>query len=30
MEGQPVRVRTENGRIVTGLPVGARRVEIGL
>lgn len=30
MEGQPVRVRTESGRIVTGLPVGARRVEIGL
>lgn len=30
LEGQPVRVRTENGRIVTGLPVGARRVEIGL
>lgn len=30
VEGQPVRVRTENGRIVTGLPVGARRVEIGL
>lgn len=30
VEGQPVRVRTENGRIVTGLPVGARRVEIAL
>lgn len=29
LEGQTVRVRTESGRIVTGLPVGARRVEIG-
>jgi flagella basal body P-ring formation protein FlgA len=30
LEGQPVRVRTESGRVVTGLPVGVRRVEVGL
>lgn len=30
LEGQQVRVRTEGGRIVTGLPVGERRVEIKL
>lgn len=30
IEGQPARVRTEGGRIVSGLPVGERRVEIGL
>ena len=29
-EGQPARVRTENGRIVVGRPVGERLVEIGL
>ncbi|MEP7100291.1 MAG: flagellar basal body P-ring formation chaperone FlgA [Burkholderiales bacterium] len=30
IEGQPVRVRTENGRVLTGQPVGERRVELGL
>jgi flagella basal body P-ring formation protein FlgA len=28
IEGQPVRVRTESGRVLTGLPVGQRRVEV--
>lgn len=30
LEGQPVRVRTDSGRIVIGLPVGARKVEVSL
>lgn len=30
VEGQPVRVRTESGRVLTGLPVGERRVELAL
>ncbi|MDQ2733740.1 MAG: flagellar basal body P-ring formation chaperone FlgA [Pseudomonadota bacterium] len=30
IEGQPARIRTESGRIVTGLPSGDRRVEVGL
>ena len=30
IEGQPVRLRTESGRIVTGQPVGDRRVELAL
>ena len=30
LEGQPARVRTENGRIVSGLPTGDRRVELSL
>lgn len=30
MEGQPARVRTDNGRMVTGLPVGERMLEIAL
>jgi flagella basal body P-ring formation protein FlgA len=30
LDGQQVRVRTEGGRIVVGLPVGERRVEIRL
>ena len=30
IEGQSVRVRTESGRVVTGLPVGDRRVELAL
>ena len=30
IEGQPVRVRTENGRVLTGLPIGERRVELSL
>jgi flagella basal body P-ring formation protein FlgA len=29
-EGQPVRVRTESGRIVSGTPVGEREVEVML
>jgi flagella basal body P-ring formation protein FlgA len=28
LEGQPARVRTESGRIVTGQPIGERRVEL--
>jgi flagellar basal body P-ring formation protein FlgA len=30
IEGQPVRLRTESGRVLTGQPVGERRVELGL
>ena len=30
IEGQPVRVRTEGGRVLTGQPVGERRVELAL
>jgi len=30
IEGQPARVRTESGRILTGQPIGDRRVELGL
>lgn len=30
IEGQPVRVRTENGQVLIGLPVGARRVALNL
>ena len=28
VEGQPARIRTENGRVLTGQPVGERRVEL--
>jgi flagella basal body P-ring formation protein FlgA len=30
LEGQPARVRTEAGRVVTGRPVGERRIEVAL
>jgi len=30
LEGQPTRVRTDSGRIVSGLPTGERRVELSL
>ena len=30
VEGQPARVRTESGRVLTGLPVGERRMELSL
>jgi flagella basal body P-ring formation protein FlgA len=30
IEGQPARVRTESGRVLTGLPAGERRVEVAL
>jgi len=30
VEGQPARVRTESGRILTGLPAGERRLEVAL
>lgn len=30
VEGQPVRVKTESGRVLTGMPVGERRVELSL
>ena len=30
IEGSPVRVRTESGRVLTGLPTGERRVELPL
>jgi flagella basal body P-ring formation protein FlgA len=30
MEGQPARVRTEGGRVLSGRPVGERRVEVEL
>jgi flagella basal body P-ring formation protein FlgA len=30
IEGQPARVRTESGRVITGLPAGDRRIEVAL
>jgi len=30
LEGAPVRVRTESGRVVSGMPVGERQVEVAL
>ncbi|MGZ5249739.1 MAG: flagellar basal body P-ring formation chaperone FlgA [Caldimonas sp.] len=30
LEGQPARVRTESGRVLTGLPAGERRIEVAL
>ena len=30
VEGQPARLRTDNGRVITAMPVGTRRVEIAL
>ena len=30
VEGQPARVRTENGRVLTGVPSGERRIEVSL
>ena len=30
VEGQPARVRTESGRVLTGQPIGDKRVELGL
>ena len=30
IEGQPAKVRTENGRVVTGTPAGERRLELAL
>jgi flagella basal body P-ring formation protein FlgA len=30
MEGQAARVRTESGRVLTGMPVGERRIELAL
>lgn len=30
VEGQPAKVRTENGRVVTGVPAGERRMELTL
>ena len=30
VEGQPARVRTESGRVLTGLPAGERRLELAL
>jgi len=30
LEGQPVKVRTESGRVLTGVPAGERRVEVTL
>jgi flagella basal body P-ring formation protein FlgA len=30
IEGQPAKVRTESGRVVTGVPVGERRLELSL
>jgi flagella basal body P-ring formation protein FlgA len=30
VEGQPARVRTEGGRILTGVPSGERRIEVAL
>jgi len=30
IEGQPARIRTESGRVLTGQPVGERRVELAM
>ena len=30
LEGQPARVRTESGRVLTGVPSGERRIEVAL
>ncbi|MEO8526637.1 MAG: flagellar basal body P-ring formation chaperone FlgA [Caldimonas sp.] len=30
VEGQPARVRTESGRVLTGVPSGERRIEVSL
>jgi flagella basal body P-ring formation protein FlgA len=30
VEGQPARVRTDGGRVLSGRPVGERRIEVGL
>jgi hypothetical protein len=30
MEGQPARVKTESGRVLTGMPTGDHRVELAL
>ncbi|WP_280151258.1 flagellar basal body P-ring formation chaperone FlgA [Piscinibacter sp. XHJ-5] len=30
LEGQPARVKTESGRVLTGMPVGERRMELSL
>ena len=30
IEGQPARIRTEKGRVLTGQPVGERRIELSL
>lgn len=30
VEGQPARVKTESGRVLTGMPVGERRMELSL
>lgn len=30
LEGQPARVRTESGRVLTGVPTGERRIELHL
>jgi flagella basal body P-ring formation protein FlgA len=30
VEGQPARVRTESGRVLVGMPVGERRMELSL
>jgi len=30
VEGQPARVRTESGRVLTGMPVGERRIQLQL
>ena len=30
IEGQPARIRTENGRVLTGQPIGERRIELSL
>jgi len=30
IEGHPARIRTENGRVLTGQPVGERRIELSL
>ena len=30
VEGQAVRVRTESGRVLTGMPIADRRVEVSM
>jgi len=30
VEGQPARVRTDSGRVLSGVPVGDKRLELAL
>jgi flagella basal body P-ring formation protein FlgA len=30
IEGQPARVRTDSGQVISGMPVGTRQLEVSL